>query len=309
MKWIKKCFILLFILALLPLEVSAAGAVDLTQGTSLTVYAKFDEKILQGMQLHAYLVSEMDDCGELTVTERFRAYEEALDIRGKNDAAWQEMAETLEREISLDKTIEPDASVAADESGVARFTGLTHGLYLIVADGVELDGYVYTNGPFFAVLPEQDLKENVWNYDVTAHAKPEQSPVRKDYSVVKVWKDDCHKSQRPTSIQIRLMCDGEVYDTITLPEDGKWQHTWKDLDVNHKWTVTEEKQSGYAKPEITKDGTTFTVTNTCNKSGKTGGGSLPQTGQLWWPVPMLISVGLLFIIAGVIRRRGIRNEK
>lgn len=221
MKWIKKCFILLFILALLPLEVSAAGAVDLTQGTSLTVYAKFDEKILPGMQFHAYLVSEMDDCGELTVTERFRAYEEALDIREKNDAAWQEMAETLEREISLDKTIEPDASVAADESGVARFTGLTHGLYLIVADGVELDGYVYTNGPFFAVLPEQDLKENVWNYDVTAHAKPEQSPVRKDYSVVKVWKDDCHKSQRPTSIQIRLMCDGEVYDTITLPEDGK----------------------------------------------------------------------------------------
>ena len=37
-------------------------------------------------------------------------------------------------------------------------------------------------------------------------------------------------------------------------------------------------------------------------------GKLPQTGQLWWPVPILISAGLLCITAGLLRRRGNRNE-
>lgn len=38
------------------------------------------------------------------------------------------------------------------------------------------------------------------------------------------------------------------------------------------------------------------------------GSKLPQTGQLWWPVPALISAGMLFIIIGLIRRRGIIDE-
>ncbi len=37
---------------------------------------------------------------------------------------------------------------------------------------------------------------------------------------------------------------------------------------------------------------------------------LPQTGVLWWPVPMMIALGLLFVIVGLlIKRRGIKNEK
>ena len=37
---------------------------------------------------------------------------------------------------------------------------------------------------------------------------------------------------------------------------------------------------------------------------------LPQTGVLWWPVPMMIALGLLFIIIGLlIKRKGIKNEK
>ena len=34
-----------------------------------------------------------------------------------------------------------------------------------------------------------------------------------------------------------------------------------------------------------------------------GGGKLPQTGQLWWPVPVLICMGLGCIAVGLIRRR------
>ena len=39
------------------------------------------------------------------------------------------------------------------------------------------------------------------------------------------------------------------------------------------------------------------------------GDSLPQTGQLWWPVPVLLCVGLACIAAGLIRRRRTSDER
>lgn len=35
---------------------------------------------------------------------------------------------------------------------------------------------------------------------------------------------------------------------------------------------------------------------------------LPDTGMLWWPVPVLISAGLLLILVGLMRRKGTRHE-
>ena len=57
------------------------------------------------------------------------------------------------------------------------------------------------------------------------------------------------------------------------------------------------------------------VTNTYGGSGSPSGGDgsgkppLIQTGQLWWPVPVLLAGGLLLIVLGLIRRRSIGNEK
>ena len=31
---------------------------------------------------------------------------------------------------------------------------------------------------------------------------------------------------------------------------------------------------------------------------------LPQTGQPWWPVPVLLAAGLVLVIIGLVRRRG-----
>lgn len=36
---------------------------------------------------------------------------------------------------------------------------------------------------------------------------------------------------------------------------------------------------------------------------------LPQTGQLWWPVPVLLCAGLFFILIGVVRRRSGNDEE
>ncbi|MGM9660454.1 MAG: Cna B-type domain-containing protein [Faecousia sp.] len=187
------------------------------------------------------------------------------------------------------------------------------GLYLVIGNGVQKNDLVYTTLPFFALLPEQDLSSNTGNYHIVAKSKPQPNPVLDDFEVIKIWDDKCHKNEQHKPITIQLICDGEVYDTITLPYEGAWKYTWYQLEVNHVWTVQEpEKVDGYKDPDIRQEGNTFIVTNTCNRPTtqptQPGKPTLPQTGQLWWPVPVLIATGLLFVVIGLIRRRGAGDE-
>ena len=308
---------LLLSAALCPMQAMAAGSIDLNRDASLTITEKYGEQPLSGVRFELYLVSTVDETGELTPAPAFEKYAAELDIRGQNDSAWQALAEKLDRELLLGNLglLLPADSAVTGEQGRASFPSpgrkLTLGLYLVPGTRTEKEGYVYSTAPFFVLLPEQDAQSNTWNYAPAAQAKPGQSPVLADYEVIKIWKDDCHKDQRPQSITVQLLCDGEVYDTITLPQNGAWKYTWQDLDTNHVWTVTETKLPGYQEPAVQREGNTFIVTNTCSKPGtpvEPGKPILPQTGQLWWPVPALLAAGLLFVVIGLIRRRGERHE-
>lgn len=326
MKICKRILPLLLVLLLLPLGASAAGYVDLDRTTSLTITAKFNDMPMTGMKFNVYRVSDMDKTGELTVRQAYIPFAAELDIRGKNDAAWQAVSEKLARWLSLNPQIKPTAEAVVKENGLAELGDLPMGLYLVTSQGLEKDDYVYTVAPFFLVFPQRDEKDQ-WNYDISAMAKPVPNAKKTDYRVIKLWKDTCHPEKRPQTITVQLYCDGVAYgEAVTLPENGHWSHTWEDLEVNHVWTVTESGASGYA-PDVTAEGTTFVITNTHTHPdtptdpttptnptppttpttpGKPG--KLPQTGQLWWPVPVLLCGGLLCLVIGLIRRRGARHE-
>ena len=301
---------------LLPVSAAAAGSVDVDSPASLTITAQYDGAALPDVKFDIYLVSTMDESGELTPVEAFSAYADELDIRGRDDAAWQAMAEKLERELLLGNlgALAPTDTAVTDAAGEAHFPTegkrLTLGLYLVPGTRTEIGGYVYSTAPFFVLVPEQDKETNTWNYDVTALAKPAKSPVLTDLEVIKIWKDEGHTQQRPQSISIQLLQDGVPYgEPVTLPYNGAWQYTWHDLDSNHKWTVTEAQVSGYQPPDIRQEGNTFIVTNTWETPGTPGEPNLPQTGQLWWPVPAMVAAGLLLVLIGLLRRRRARHGK
>ena len=302
------------ILVLAPACAYAAGSIAVQQETSLTLTCKSGETTLSGVSFALYRVASVAESGELTPTEAFSQFD--VMIRGENDDAWRELATTLEGYVQRDALV-PAATQVSDADGIARFTGLETGLYLVLGKRLTLNGYYYDPMPFLILLPALDAENNVWIYDVEADVKFSVAPVPvypswDELRVIKAWDDEGHEDQRPQSITIQLLRDGEVYDTVVLSAENGWRYSWSKLDAGHRWSVTEDIPDGYTVT-VRREGDAFVVTNTY--SGKMpgkptdSGGKLPQTGQLWWPVPLLLASGLLLVVLGLIRRRGADHAK
>ena len=315
---------LLAALMLLPMNAFAAGSI----GVSLTISYQDGKTPLTGAQFDLYLVATADESGELTTTGDFAQFN--VDIRGSNDESWKTLASTLEGYVLRDG-ITPADSGKTDSNGIVYFPTsgktMTPGLYLVLGRRHTQNGYRYDPAPFMVMLPAVDKDNNTWVYDVTANAKYDSSEIPDtpqedtiDREVLKIWKDDGHENDRPKEVIVQLLRDGKVYDTVTLNAANNWCYTWTGLDGKYTWTVVEKELENYTV-EVTREGITFVVTNTYDEDvpdeptpispsePDEPEPNLPQTGQLWWPVPLLICAGLLFVIVGLVRCRGIDDDK
>ena len=145
-----------------------------------------------------------------------------------------------------------------------------------------------------------------------------------------------NEEKRPDDITVHLLRDGEVYATETLNEANGWSCEWRgltslDKDGNtYEWNLIEDAVEGYS-PTMEQSGITFVLTNTYEEEipedptplapaepGKPGEpdepleelpedpvplAMLPQTGMLWWPVPVMVVLGVMFLALGASFRR------
>ena len=78
-------------------------------------------------------------------------------------------------------------------------------------------------------------------------------------TVHKVWDDNGYPN-RPDSVTVQLLRDGEKHEEIELNKDNQWTYTWDDLDDRYNWSVKEEVPNGYEVSYKTEDTTIF-ITN------------------------------------------------
>ena len=134
---------------------------------------------------------------------------------------------------------------------------------------------------------------------------------------------------------------GKVVDTATVSDKTGWRYTFEGLDYGCEYDIVTEELKDYyltasydkrtfifrhrasnsdnkpVDPDGSGQGDDSTGGNPDKDNGGSNNGSdlsennekLPQTGQLWWPVPFMILAGLILCIFGIIRRRGDDNEK
>ena len=289
-------------------------AADQTRGSILL------ECPAEGMELSLYRVADYED--SFTLTGKFQNYQVSLDQ--KDQDGWKGVARTLADYIGRDE-IEADAVTKSGSDRSARFEDLSRGLYLVSAKEIEVQENgktrIYTPQVSLVALPDS-TQEDPYNIKVFLkyddREKPENSRTR--VHVLKVWKQD-REENRPASVQVELLrTDSEgkttVVDRQILNSENQWSYTWGDLSSQVRWSVTEQKvPSGYTV-STSRQGNTVVLTNTAKEPGGSGGDDgkpsqkLPQTGQLWWPVPLLVMAGVMCLLAGkVLRRSGDKKKK
>lgn len=241
---------------------------------------------VSNMQVSLYRVADVN----YNLVDAFSRY--SVDL--KQDV--QGAANALENRILMDG-IEADACVTSDSVGNASFTGLESGIYLVVGKEVFQDGVFY--------MPQVSLVS--LSGDLSVNLKYEMSDKPSRIHVLKVWKRD-NKKSRPKSIEVCLLrSDGIVVDKVKLNSDNQWSTTWDNLSTLYTYRVMETSvPSGY-KESCTREKDTIVLTNTGNYTDKVEKKDevLPNSGQLWWPVPVLLFVGLVLFGLG----RYLKNEE
>lgn len=257
-----------------------------------TLFAKSDFMNLtvtcpvSNMQVSLYRVADEN----YNLVDAFSHY--SIDL--KQDV--QGAANALENRILMDG-IEADASGFSDSSCKASFTGLEAGIYLVVGKEVESNGVFY--------MPQVSLV--CLSGDLSVDLKYEMSDKPSRIHVLKVWKKD-NKKSRPKSIEVCLLrSDGIVMDRVVLNSDNQWSTTWNNLSTLYTYRVMETSvPSGY-KESCTREKDTIVLTNTGSDKYRVEKKDevLPNSGQLWWPVPVLLFVGLVLFGLG----RHLKNEE
>ncbi|WP_317314825.1 Cna B-type domain-containing protein [Holdemanella biformis] len=241
---------------------------------------------ISDMQVSLYRVADEN----YNLVDAFSHY--SIDL--KQDV--QGAANALENRILMDG-IEADACVSSDSSGKASFTGLESGIYLVVGKEVFQDGVFY--------MPQVSLVS--LSGDLSVDLKYEMSDKPSRIHVLKVWKKD-NKKSRPKSIEVCLLrSDGIVVDRVVLNSDNQWSYTWDNLSTSYTYSVMETSvPSGY-KESCTREKDTIVLTNTGSDKYRVEKKDevLPNSGQLWWPVPVLLFVGLVLFGLG----RHLKNEE
>lgn len=238
-----------------------------------------------------YKIADIAD-DNYTLTQDFAEYKVDLDI--EDSETLRELADILEGYVQRDN-IEPLKEGHTD-NGQLVWNDLEIGIYLVVGERVNDEVYVRTFSPALIYTGNQSSIEITPKYEDN-----EIKLINK--KVMKVWKND-NESVRPSSIQVQLLKNVEIYDTVTLNKDNNWQYRWDDLSNIYEWKIVEKVVPDNYTVTSKSENEICMIINTYAKDvGKNADNKIPQTGQLWWPVPLLTVFGLTAFIIGWIKKK------
>ncbi len=337
-KNIKKFIFTLMFMALLlsmfPSNTFARTTVDISKKGSIKLEYLRNNRV-SGVNFRIYKVADITKYAEFKLTDRFKDYH--VVVSKDNAKNWLSIADMLNSYVQRDSLV-ADKAVTTDKTYIANFEDLDLGLYLVLGDTTIVGNGKYIPIPFLISVPSLDENKQ-WKYDVETFAKyiyddsHKPTPDYVDRKVIKVWEDAGHEDERPSSIEVQLLRNGKPYSTVELSEKNDWKYRWNNLSADFTWKVVEKNTPEKYTVDVTKTGITFKMVNayivpatTVSEDdivdddipeGKTlvefssvtaptlvdeasiFDDELPQTGMLWWPVPVLLCAGIIMIIIGL----------
>jgi hypothetical protein len=244
MKILKKAKRLLMILTvcLLTLGLAPTAQAAETAKAHGSIVIKYP---VVGTQFDIYQVEEINEEGNRVWTEKFKDSSVNMDEKAAAETLYTYI---LRNNSQNEDEIKPIQTETIDENGSLTFTSLQKGTYLIVGQTVTVEGIKYTPSAVLLSDSQGEGFGSKWTVGSSPKYAKEEIPAVEDnptidlpptentvvqdplpdtttVSATKVWSDD-DASTRPTSVNAQLLCDGEIYDTVTLSAENNWTHQW-----------------------------------------------------------------------------------
>jgi len=301
MKRLAALIIAVIVLALvLYVPAYAIDPFDTSKTLSLSVSFAVDGNYMSGVRFSLYRTANMTGYGDLTLTDAFKSCG-ATKLVDLTSAQSQALCEKFYAYLENHKTIAADDTGLTDKNGVVTFPTqakkLVPGLYLLVSERFFANGVSHEAAPFIVSLPYRGADDK-WIYSMSV--APKAADTRID--VQKLWQDSGYERYRPAYIKVALMKGDEktVYDVAVLSAENGWHYSWDNLPGGYQWSVSESIQSSSYRSYTERVPGGFRIINTYIPPV---GPILPQTGLMWWPIPVLASAGVSLFIIGWDKRR------
>lgn len=309
--------LLLGLLVILSVSIPAWAAENIDPSQAGTVEVRFaleEGTDLTGMQFDLYRVAQVQADGGTRLAGDFASLD--MDVPLTPSEGWADAASNAANLVRRNG-LTPAYSACLDEKGTARFPEVLPGIYLVLSQEF---GKI-TCVPTLAALPMDD---GGWNYNILVKPKGGETSTEDYLEVLVIWDDKGFESQRPGSVLVDLYCDDVLVDTQEITPDMQWQYRWEPMPVwdslgkaasgtgsdvtvegEHSWYVVERGADNYEKSYALGGSRRIVITNTIRKpSPPATEDRLPQTGALWWPIPVLVLAGLCLIYLGRAMAKG-----
>ncbi len=303
-----------FCLCLMPCRVQAASTADAIEPISpekpcaLTITYCYGQTPFVGIPVKIYKIAQISADLQFTLHPAFQTT--GLDLNGiRTSGEWNVIRSTLEACI-VSSGIKADITASTDQNGKIGLEGLESGLYLAVAGRVTQNELTCNFDSALLVLPGLGA-DGRWEYRVTAAAKAELIPPAEpdkeiELKVLKLWKGDEGRSDRPDGVEIEIFRDGISYTTARLSAENNWSYSWSAKDDGADWTVAErDVPNGYTVTVEEREGA-FILTNTLLQSDPTDPPKPPATGDttnILTYILLMSASGCALIAVGIAGKR------
>lgn len=263
----------------LSINVNAENIIDFGEKGSIevTLTEKSEDIAIKGADITIYQIAYATEENHNLKFEYTEALKDChISLENLEDPNLpKELSKCLnENVLSITKT--------TDNNGVVNFENLDLGLYLVTQSN-KVEGYSVID-PFLVMTPK--IENDEWIYDIKALPKTDIYQVV-DLKITKVW--NTSSNNLPEKVEIELYKGDTLINTVILNKDNNWTYTFKDIEKSDEYHVKEINiPKGYTVSYQNQE-FTFTVTNT---------DTLPQTGQIFYPIIILTVLGITFILLG-----------
>ncbi len=270
------CIIMSILVALLGTFKASADSVG-----SLTLDCHYGDEKVENMSWSIYKIGERDLSGGFAIDDAFSSTGVTLD--DLSASAVQTDADTLAAYVS-ENEVTALATAYTNEDGLASFSDLDYGIYLVIGQSVLQNEYTFTASPSIIEISAEESQVTATTKlsaasSTSSESTPDESSSEEDSST-----PDSSSEEESSSETSSEDSSSETSSEDSSSEDSSSEDSSSETSSESSETDTSSDETSSTPPTTTTTTTSDTI---------------PPTGQRWVSVSLFAIVGLVLIAMGV----------